>query len=288
MTAVHEGARGGSGFFGNAGDFGVAMCVVWPLAVILLFAKTGKILRLFLLACSVAFLVVIPLSCTRGAAVGAACVTLAGIVTSRKKLPALVMALLLVVGAVYILPGASKARFQSALHPEGDSTAMTRLQLWRAGLIMFRDNPLFGVGIGNFQATRLGKYAEPGEPTKAYAPHSIYIQVLSELGLAGMIPFLALVVLFFRLNAKSRKILIALGDERRRSYEYCLSVGLDLALIGYLSSGAFLTVFYYPHLWVLLGLSAGLYTACCRIQRETANPETTHAPQTGEFQLVAP
>lgn len=153
---------------------------------------------------------------------------------------------------------------------------------------MFRNNPLLGVGIGNFQTTRLEKYAEAGEPTKAYVPHSIYIQVLSELGLAGMIPFLALLVLFFRLNAKSRKILLALGDERRRSYEYCLSRGLDLALIGYLSSGAFLTVLYYPHLWVLLGLSAGLYTACCRIQRETANLETTHAPQTGEFHLVAP
>ena len=34
-----------------------------------------------------------------------------------------------------------------------------------------------------------------------------------------------------------------------------MALGLDLGLVGYLTSGAFLSVLYYPHLWILLGLS---------------------------------
>jgi len=39
-----------------------------------------------------------------------------------------------------------------------------------------------------------------------------------------------------------------------------MAQGLNLAMVGYLLSGAFLAVLYYPHLWVLLGLSVGLNT----------------------------
>jgi putative inorganic carbon (HCO3(-)) transporter len=268
-VAVREGARAGStGFFANSGDFGVAMCVVWPLATILLLPKSGKVMRIFLLTCSAVFMVAIVLSSSRGAVLGAACVIFAGIMASRKRKAAIIMALLLVVGITLVMPDAMKMRFQSALDPQQDRTAKERLQFWRSGLTMFRDNPILGVGITNFAPVRLEKYTEPGDTERIFVCHSIYMQVLSELGLAGVIPFLILIFLFFRLNARSRKILLALGYKGRQSYEYCLSFGLDLALIGYLTSGAFLAVLYYPHLWILLGLSVGLYSACCRIQSE--------------------
>jgi hypothetical protein len=37
-----------------------------------------------------------------------------------------------------------------------------------------------------------------------------------------------------------------------------LAHALDLSLIGLAVSGSFLTVLYYPHLWVLLGLSVAV------------------------------
>ncbi|MGB2890209.1 MAG: hypothetical protein WBC04_21140, partial [Candidatus Acidiferrales bacterium] len=99
-----------------------------------------------------------------------------------------------------------------------------------------------------------------------WVPHSLYVQALSETGLAGSVPLLALWVFFFRLNARTRRRLQALGLADRRNFEYRLSVGLDLAMVGYLVSGAFIAVIYYPHLWILLGLSAGLYVACLQKQ----------------------
>jgi O-antigen ligase len=238
------------------------MCVVWPIAMMLLFAKLKGTWRVFLLVCSLVFLVGILVCGSRGAVVGAACVVLAALVASRKKLAALVMALLMLPGIMFILPGTSKERMRSAWQREGDPTVESRLVFWRAGLEMFRDHPILGVGLKNFPQTRLRKYAELGWTTKAWVPHSVYIEILSELGLAGTIPVLALFVLLFRLNAKTRQHLLALGPVRRSSFEYALSMGLDLGFVGFLGSGAFVAVFRYPHIWVLLGLTVGLYTAC--------------------------
>lgn len=290
MVAIREGARAGSvGFFSNSADFGVAMCVVWPLTAMLLFMKPQKLLwRALLLAGSGVFLVAILVCGSRGALVGAVCVVLAGIMASKRRLAVVLMALLLIPGIIFVLPEASKLRFQSALDYQDDPTASSRLVFWKAGLMMFHDHPLLGVGIKNFPETRLERYSGLGETSAAWVPHSIYIEVLSELGLAGTIPALALFVLFFRLNAKTRGHLLALGPEKRGSFEFCLASGLDLALVGYLTSGAFVAVFYYPHLWVLLGLSVGLYTAVSQLQPRPGPQDSAASHQVRQLQVVAP
>jgi hypothetical protein len=48
-------------------------------------------------------------------------------------------------------------------------------------------------------------------------------------------------------------------------------------MIGYLVSGAFVSVFWYPHIWVLSGLAMGLNTA-------TAPPEPPANSNLMEFQ----
>jgi O-antigen ligase len=287
-VAVREGAQAGStGFFSNSADFGVAMCVIWPIAVMLLFARLKRLWRIFLLLSSLVFLFTILICGSRGAVVGAVCVVLVGAFTSRKKLAILAMALLMLPGIIFVIPDASKVRFKSAWELEGDRTAESRLVFWRAGLLMLRDHPVFGVGLENFPESRVEHYLEPGDPTAKYVAHSVFIEVLSELGLAGAVPVLALFVLIFRLNAKTRRHLMALGPEHRSSFEYCLTMGLDLGLVGYLASGAFVAVFRYPHLWVLLGISVGLHTACSRLQLPQTSPGPTPMEQINRLQAVA-
>ncbi|MBZ5516293.1 MAG: O-antigen ligase family protein [Acidobacteriia bacterium] len=252
---------GSVGFFSNAGDFGVAMCVVWPLAGVLILGESKKIPRAVLLVFFLAFSGAIIVCGSRGAVVGAVIAALAAWARNPRRLGAAALFLLFVPGLIYVLPEASKARFRSALHWEEDRTASFRVELWRAGLRMFRDHPLLGVGPGNFPPSYSLSYAKPGEDPAGWAPHSIYVQALSELGVAGTIPVLLLFLGCFRLNAQTRKHLGKQGAEKRRSFDYFLALGLDMALVGYLVSGAFLTVLYYPHLWVILGMSVGLHTA---------------------------
>ncbi len=269
FLSVHGVGAGTTSFFGNAGDFGVAMCVVWPIAGSLLFGEPKKLPRLLLLACFTAFFLAILLCGSRGAVAGAAATALAAWGINPKRIGGTVMVLFVFLGAYYFLPEANKERMRSALHWEADETSRQRIELWNAGLRMFEDHPILGVGLGNFTPTYQTVYApDSTRNPSAWAPHSIYIQALSELGLVGSLPLLMLWLLFLRLNARTRHHLQALGLGDRRSFEYRLSLGLDLALVGYMVSGAFLTVLYYPHLWFLLGLNAGLHTACLRKQPE--------------------
>jgi O-antigen ligase len=252
---------GSVGFFSNAGDFGVAMCVVWPLAGMLFLGESKKISKALLLISFLAFSGAIIVCGSRGAVLGVVIAALAAWARNPRRLGAAVLFLLFVPGLIYILPEASKERFRSALHWQEDRTASQRVVLWKAGLRMFRDHPLLGVGPGNFPPSYSEKYAGPDEDPASWAPHSIYIQSMSELGLAGTIPMLLLLLGCFRLNAQTRKYLAKQATEKRRGFEHFLALGLDMALIGYMVSGAFLTVLYYPHLWVILGISVGLHTA---------------------------
>jgi O-antigen ligase len=252
---------GSVGFFGNAGDFGVAMCVVWPLAGILLLSEKKLIPRLILLASFIGFSGAIVVCGSRGAVVGAVFAALVAWARNPRRIGSALLFLLFIPAVYYVMPEASKARFESALHPTEDRTANSRLEFWRAGLRMFADHPLLGVGPGNFPPEYAAKYSRPGDFQGEWVPHSIYMQALSELGIAGVFPVLLLFLGCFLLNARTRKYLLEHGGGKPKDFEYYMALGLDMALVGFMVSGAFLTVLYYPHLWVILGMSVGLHTA---------------------------
>jgi O-antigen ligase len=274
FLSMHGVGAGSTGFFGNGGDFGVAMCVVWPLAGVLLAGESKKLTRIFLFTCFVTFLISIFLCGSRGAVVGAAAVALFAWAKQPKRIIGVLMIIFLAVGSYFILPEATKERLAPTLHLEQDDTSQMRLDLWRAGIDMFERHPLLGVGLGNFGHEYWSEYGGKQLTPTVYAPHSIYIQALSETGLVGVIPLLVVWVLFLRVNADTRRRLRALNLANRKSLEYRLSVGLDLAFAGYMVSGAFLTVLFYPHLWYLLGMCVGLHGTCVRKQPETVAVES--------------
>lgn len=280
VLAVQGVGAGTTGFFGNAGDLGVAMCVVWPLAGAMFVAETRRWRKWFFAACFFAFLGAIVASSSRGAMLGAAAVSLVAFLRSSKRILGAFMMLAVVVVFFLFASGASKARMQSALDPEHDKTSNDRLEKWKAGMKMFSEHPFLGVGPANFAPEYWTEHPR-WHRMMATAPHSIYIEGLSELGIFGFMPLLIAWVLLARLNARTRKLLRSMGPERCQGFEYHLSLGLDLAFIGYLVSGAFLTVLYYPHLWVLLGLSAALHRAT------TSEVSANHAPKFDNWERAA-
>lgn len=260
---------GTTDFFGNTNDFGVAMCVVLPLAACLFYGEKKQLPRLFLLLSSGTILVAMLLSGCRGALVGACAVVLVGLVRTRQKLPLVVMGSLIVVSTVFLLPEGNRERLRSAFNWETDNTAALRVGFWKAGWRMFLDHPVVGVGPGNFGPQYRDRYYGSDPFPRLWAPHSIYIQALSESGLLGTIPMVTLWLLALRLNSQTRKHLRELGLEGNRVFEYRLALGLELSLVAYMVCGAFLTVLYYPHLWYLLGMSVGLHRLCAHPQPES-------------------
>ena len=273
-------------FFGNTNDFGTAMAIVWPLAGILLIGEKKKFYQLMMLMCFVGVFGGMLVSGCRGALMGAAAAVLTGFFRSRRKMGAIFMGVLIAIGILVLLPKGNYDRLVSGADYEQDQTASFRINLWKEGLKMFEDHPVFGVGIGNFAPNYRDHYWGDDPHPMAWAPHNIFIQGLSETGLMGAIPLFAVFVLALSLNGKSRKLLLDAGYARR-SFEVRLALGLELSLVSFFVSGFFLTILYYPHLWFLLGISAGYHRACVQMNRDAKAGEDLPAENRG-LEMVGP
>jgi O-antigen ligase len=233
------GAIGGTNaFFGNAGDLGVAMCVAWGITWALLFRKgSGVFERMALGVCFIGFFLTILIGGTRGAVLAAAAIVLTALVRSPKRIAGAFLLVVFLLSLFFLLPGASKERFSAALNWRHDPDTFSRLMFWQGGLDMWERNPIFGVGPDGFPAEWAQHYTYLAPSWRGQrSPHSLYIQVLSEHGLAGALTFLVLVFAFLQLNAKTRKMALESSAEGRRSFEYCVAAGLAALLSAFLDS----------------------------------------------------
>lgn len=64
-----------------------------------------------------------------------------------------------------------------------------RYYLWDAGLVLWRQNPLTGVGIGGF-AREAQRYLAVSTPLERLYPHNMYVGLLAETGAIGLFLFL--------------------------------------------------------------------------------------------------
>jgi O-antigen ligase len=148
------------------------------------------------------------MSWSRGAWVGAiASIACVAALQGRKAflLVALVIGMVvltLLVGGSGALPGPVGGRlselggFLGRSDPAGaeitdaNFSVLERIAHWRAGLEMFDDHPLIGVGLGNYAAS-YDAYAAPHWYDALGHAHNFGINLLAETGLLGFLAFLA-------------------------------------------------------------------------------------------------
>ena len=134
---------------------------------------------------------------------------------------------------------------------------------------MFLDNPILGVGQGNFPYV-FQKYElkvtgsdEPfyGRSVAGRQAHSIYFTMLPELGILGTCILFGMIYYTFKdlktikdsMFKKDNKVLNKTSDKL-----FSLVLALEGALVSYLVSGAFISTLYYPNLWILMGFIVSL------------------------------
>lgn len=139
------------------------------------------------------------------------------------KLGATVLPLAFVLGGVILASQLEWAR-QRLYSAEAERSAVSRLAVYYAGYRLFQDKPVFGWGYGNYDLyDRQYQWRVPGFPANAkdQASHNLYLTLLAEQGLAGLIFYLIpffwwLATAVKRLPAlpkggfRSRKLLIVL------------------------------------------------------------------------------
>lgn len=262
-----------SAFLGNASELGLAavmyLAVAWYLFKI---SRTRFLKILFLVSCGV-FMYSVPVCGSRGALIGLlAC--LLYILYKEKKLIIGIVCIAVLAGPLYIVSGdLYKERISSIAEGTEEESANIRILLWKAGLRMVIANPVFGMGISNFSNAYGGQFRAEGSPNIYWSPHNILVQIAAETGIFGLIAYLSIFYAIWRSNRTIRRYARLLPGNSGRVYEN-ISNGLDVALVGYLVAGQFITATYYPHLFQLAFLSGTLYLT---VKRKSASARAVPA-----------
>lgn len=244
------GTGGGPGWFHNSGEFGIQMCVFLPLAAYFFVALKG-----FWPLWKKALFLMFPfmgltgtISCSsRGALMGAGAVLLWMLLKSHYKVKGLLVVGLTAWLILSLLPPEQKARFQEA---GNDRTSITRMERWNKGLEMAKRYPFFGVGLNNWIYADRVIFGENGGLS-----HNIFIQCMSELGYTGLGVFVLMILVTFYINYQTRRL------DPSKGLVFYMAHGLDGALVGFLVSGFFITVLYYPYFWINLAMTVALNNA---------------------------
>lgn len=267
----HGGKVPFSGFMDDENDFALAMNMVMPFAYFMfLGADSIKKKILYLSACGL-FIAANVASISRGGFVGLVSVIPYYFYKTPKKLLATLI-ITIMVGVLYLTAPATYWDRVRSIKEENieKGTGESRWYLWKHAWKVFLDHPLIGVGPGNvsFHLTRYQAEEEVlyrrslfGRPV-----HSLYLTLIPEMGLVGILLFS--VMLYYSHNDarkifKKEKDLFLQREETRikldsetlimkqlRELRF-ISLGINGALLGYLVSGGFISVFYYPHFWIL-------------------------------------
>jgi O-antigen ligase len=262
------GLVGPPGFFGNSSDFSSEMLMFGPIAFELaLFVKpfARRAMYWFVMLGAVTAAMSVLGASSRGSQLGLAFEG-AWIAMKRKLRVSVLIGIVLAAGVGYaLLPAAEKARFADI---GNDNTSVQRLDYWRAGLKMIEHHPFLGVGYFNFAPVYAAQNPNKLWHGKAQLPHNIFIQVGTDAGLIGLLIFLALI---------SRNMTVAKAIQRacannKDSPAFAPSVarGLLITTWGFVISGQFNTVAYYPFLWINLALTVSLANIVKRSAKQRA------------------
>jgi O-antigen ligase len=241
------------------------LCLVMPVAfaVFLLMSRlTSKREKFFLVAITLVLTLAVATTLSRGGMVGYAAVMAVIIWFSKKKMR-IIFALALLLGAsIPFLPSTFFSE-ASSIQNEQDGTAVDRLRSWKMGWLMFMDYPLAGVGAANFPfrvleyERQMPDYNPHGGNHAGRVAHSLWFTLIPEYGLIGTVVYLWMV---FGVVSRCRKIAdnsAKDSDEVAEIYSV-VAKGTIGALVGFLVSGTFIAVLYYPHFWYLLGFCIGV------------------------------
>lgn len=211
---------------------------------------------------------------SRGGALAWALVLALSAIYKRVNLKLILFGFVILLPVLFVAPKLFRGRFQTLeqLMPGGrgvtmhlDSSFELRLLYMRAAWEMFEDFPVFGVGAGNYTehyedyAERVGATVSSyGHFGKRRFPHSLYLQIASELGVVGVALFGAIVgstLLAFRSGYLGfRKA----GDLVSAS----LLASLAFGFCGYLTTSLILHDHYMRYFWLIVALAvAGKHIA---------------------------
>jgi O-antigen ligase len=266
VNLVENGRISGAvdGLFGNPNDLALNLVVFLPLAIALVLDREDRRLFLFRLSALIglpAIAAAIIFSKSRGGTIGLVGMLLVLLFQMRRIRPQVVAFVVVTcLAAIPLLPSSFTDRMSSIFKSEEDTTGSreARKQLMREAMHAFLENPVFGLGAGQFvnydPGTRQASWRET---------HNAVLQVAAELGVGGIVVFGGILAGGFAAALRTTALLRrARRGHRARAPTISQSSTADLyaaallsSLTGWLLAAMFGSVAYYWTLYIVIGLA---------------------------------
>lgn len=182
--------------------------------------------------------------------------------SNAQRLLVLVVVPLLAAGLIYTLPQRTLNRMSSFGGADSDAEAMesseNRSYLLRQSLYFTATHPVFGVGPGQFSTFESENSKSEGRRANWHETHNVFTQISSENGLPGLFCYLGAIISTFGLLNQVRR-----QAKQRPGCQDMANVALYqmVALVGFCTAIAFLTMGYRFYLPALTGLAIITYNS---------------------------
>ena len=214
-------------------------------------------------------LVALVFTYSRGGAVALGVIVILTALHRRVRPKHLLLGLLALAPLTFVLPQSFTGRLitlkelapaMDGVTRSGEDTSFRqRQEMMTSALEMFSDYPLLGVGAGNY-AARFDEYAgRVGTTLRSYDnfgqaryPHNLYLEILAEMGLAGLVAFIAVMAATIASLWKAYRSFAAAGAMHSAN----LTASLAIALGAYVVTSLFLHGTYIRYLWLLVAMAA--------------------------------
>ena len=286
IVGVMRKGVGVGGFIGDENDFCMSLNMVLPFAFFGILSEKKIINKMYFIFIACLLLSAI-LTYSRGGFIGLVTVTIYCWIRSNKKITFAMIIGFFVIFALLTAPASYWERIRSISDEAQNTdrqagTGSQRVYSWKLGWDIFLENPIIGVGQGNYP-WHVGESEDKKgllwktRSISGRAAHSLYFTLLPELGIIGTILFFTMI--FYSINdlkyIKNASNIyrgnILTEEEARKTYYQALA--LEGGLIGFLVTSVFISTLYYPNFWILCGFILSLkkivYTKCGDLRTTT-------------------
>ncbi len=214
---------------------------------------------------------------------GLLCIALLGLLLLRdtkRRMTYIALAGVVGLAAIPFLPSAFTERMETIKTYKADSSASTRIEVWKWTMAYAKDHP-FG---GGFEAYRQNKIRYDtvkvaGDANNATldktlqvdsgrAYHSAYFEMLGEQGYPGLAIWLMIQIAgLFRMEVVRRRYAKETGE---LAWVSPLAAALQNAHFIYLLGAAFIAIAFQPFVYMLIGAQIGLDTYLARKREEAS------------------
>lgn len=257
----------GSSIIGDNNHFALAVVTILPVFFYLYRQATHRFIKWGLLG-SIPFLVAAVIgTSSRGGLIALVALGFLAFIRSPKKIRNAIIAAPFIIAVISFAPQRWADRMDTIKSVDEDRSFMGRVIAWKQSTLIAMDNPIFGGGFYAVQDLSVWlKYARefrqldfipsPEPNTRvAFAAHSIYFQVLGDLGFLGLSIFLAILFTSWH-NASG--VIRAVRDRPDWHWARDLAKSLQYSIFAYAVAGGGLNMAYFDYSYMVFGILVAL------------------------------